>query len=114
MSTERPPVARETRKWKRTLLAIGVLVVIAVAALFIPDTLSCRESDPKMTHTIKRGDLVVSVTEQGTLESAVNTEIKCKIRGANIPIIWVIEPGSQVKPGDELVRLETLVFEELW
>jgi multidrug efflux pump subunit AcrA (membrane-fusion protein) len=60
---------------------------------------------------ITRGDLIVSVTEQGTLESADNTEIKCKVRGQNT-IIWVIESGSIVKPGDELVRLDTLVIED--
>ena len=63
------------------------------------------------THTITRGELLVTVTEQGTLESANNTEIKCNVRGANT-IIWVVESGTEVKPGDELVRLDTLLIEE--
>ncbi len=63
------------------------------------------------THTIARGDLLVTVTEQGTLESSNNTEIKCKVRGDNT-IIWVVESGTEVKPGDELVRLDTLLIEE--
>jgi hypothetical protein len=70
-----------------------------------------QESSPRLTHTITRGDLIVTVTEQGTLESSVNTEIKCKVRGAQIPIIWVIESGTEVEQGDELIRLETLEFE---
>ena len=64
-----------------------------------------------MTHSIVRGDLLVTVTEQGTLESSNNIEIKCKVRGDNT-IIWVIESGTEVKPGDELVRLDTLFIEE--
>jgi len=100
------------RWWKRGLLAIGVVTVVASAAALIRGAGSSREIGPKLTHTITRGDLIVTVTEQGTLESAVNTEIKCKIRGAEIPIIWVIEGGTEVKTGDELVRLETLVFED--
>jgi len=100
-------------RWpKGVLLAIGLAAVGVSAAALIPGVGSSQESGPKLTHTVTRGDLIVTVTERGTLESAVNTEIKCKVRGADIPIIWVIESGSEVKPGDELVRLETLVFED--
>jgi multidrug efflux pump subunit AcrA (membrane-fusion protein) len=55
--------------------------------------------------------LLVTVTEQGTLESSNNTEIKCKVRGDNT-IIWVVASGTEVRPGDELVRLDTLFIEE--
>jgi multidrug resistance efflux pump len=100
--------------WRRklVLLAIVLAAVVASAAVLIPGAGSSRESSPRLTHTVTRGDLIVTVTEQGTLESSVNTEIKCKVRGGDIPIIWVIESGMEVKPGDELIRLETLAFED--
>ena len=99
-------------RWpKRALLAIVVVAVVAVAAALIPGAGSSLQIAPLLTHTITRGELVVTVTEQGTLESAENTEIKCKVRGQNT-IIWVIESGSVVKPGDELVRLDTLAIED--
>ena len=99
-------------RWrKRGLLAIVVVVVVAIAATFISGAISPQESDPKLTHTITRGDLVVSVTEQGMLESSNNTEIKCKVRGYNT-VIWVIEGGTEVKAGDELVRLDTKRIED--
>ncbi len=104
-----PPAGR----WrKRAWLTIGLVAAGALAALLIPDVGSSRESGPKLTHTVRRGDLIVTVTEPGTLESAVNTEIKCKVRDKDIPITWVIEAGSEVKPGDELVRLGTLAYED--
>ncbi len=100
-------------RWrKRGLLTIGVVAAVASAVALIPGAISSREIGPKLTHTITRGDLIVTVTEQGTLESAENTEIKCKVRTATVPIIWVIEGGTEVKAGDELVRLETLEFED--
>jgi len=100
-------------RWrKRGLLTVGVVVVVASAAALIRGAGSSRQIGPRLTHTITRGDLIVTVTEQGTLESAENTEIKCKVRTAAVPIIWVIEGGTEVKPGDELVRLETLEFED--
>jgi multidrug efflux pump subunit AcrA (membrane-fusion protein) len=85
--------------------------VVALTATFIPGALSPGESGPKLTHTITCGDLVVTVTEQGTLESSNNTEIKCKVRGYNT-VIWVIEGGTEVKAGDELVRLDTKRIED--
>ncbi len=101
-----------SRRWKRRLLVIAVVAVATSAAALIRGASSLREIGPKLTHTITRGDLIVTVTERGTRESAENTEIKCKVRGAKIPIIWVIEGGTEVKPGDELVRLGTLEFED--
>ena len=83
------------RWWKRGLLAIGVVAVVATAAALIPGASSSRETGSRLTYTITRGDLVVTVTEQGTLESSNNTEIKCKVRGYST-VIWVIEGGTVV------------------
>ncbi|MBC8352809.1 MAG: hypothetical protein H8E66_12515 [Planctomycetes bacterium] len=99
------------RWWIFGLLTIGVIGLVGSAAAIIPDGNSSREFGPALTHTIARGDLLVTVTEQGTLESSNNTEIKCKVRGDNT-IISVIESGTYVQPGDELVRLDTLFIEE--
>jgi HlyD family secretion protein len=98
-------------RWKRSLLAIGVIAVLLSVVVLIPRASSSRQTGPERTHTITRGDLIVTVTEQGTLESADNTEIKCKVRGEST-IIWVIEGGTEVKPGDELIRLDTLEIED--
>ena len=99
------------RRWTRALLTTGALAVLAAAGTLMPRTGSSSQIGPGLTHTITRGDLIVTVTEQGTLESADNTEIKCRVRGHNT-IIWVIESGSVVKPGDELVHLDTLAIED--
>jgi multidrug efflux pump subunit AcrA (membrane-fusion protein) len=88
-----------------------VVAVLASAAVLIPGANSSREIGSELTHTITRGDLLVTVTEQGTLESSENTEIKNKVRGQST-VIWVIESGTEVKPGDELVKLDTLALED--
>jgi len=96
-----------------TVLLIIAAAVLALATKLIPRTPPSQspQTRPEPTYTITRGDLIVTVTEQGTLESAENTEIKCRVRGRNT-IIWVIENGSLVEPGDELVRLDTLAIED--
>jgi multidrug efflux pump subunit AcrA (membrane-fusion protein) len=91
-----------------------VLVLSGVgitAATLMSLTRSTHGIRPQMTQPVARGELVVTVTEQGTLESSDNTEIKCKVRGSNT-VIWVVESGTVVNPGDELVRLDTLSIEE--
>lgn len=68
-------------------------------------------ADSTLLHTITRGDLVVSVVEQGTLESSDNTELKCKVRGFST-VTWVVKVGTFVEKGQELVRLDTKSIEE--
>ncbi len=86
------------------------MVVIFLVAFLWPSVKS-RPAPAHLTHRVARGDLVVSVMEQGTLESSNNTEIKCKVRGFST-VTWVIEPGTTVREGDVLVRLDTKVLEE--
>ncbi len=95
----------------RGLFVLGAIAVVVTAGTLITGATSQAESGPRLTHTIARGDLLVTVTEQGTLESSANTEIKCEVRGFST-VTWVIEPGSIVAPGDELVRLDTKIIEE--
>ena len=99
------------RWWKRGLWMIAAVAAVVIAATFIHGAISDQESGPKLIHTITRGDLLVTVTEQGTLESSNNKEIKCKVRGWST-VIWVIEGGTEVKAGDELVRLDTKRIED--
>jgi multidrug efflux pump subunit AcrA (membrane-fusion protein) len=101
----------QSRRWIRVLFALGGIAAIAITAGLIVGASSSPESGPKLTHTISRGNLVVSVTEQGTLESSNNTEIKCRVRGFST-VIWVIEGGTEVNQGDVLVRLDTKQIED--
>lgn len=63
-----------------------------------------------LLHTVKREPLIVTVAEKGTLESADNRDIVCKVRagskGFSSTINWVIDDGSRVKPGQLLMILD--------
>ena len=112
MSTDGNPWGASRRWRRRAWLVIGLVGMGTLAFAFVPDIGSPQDSGPRFTHRITRGNLIVTVIEQGTLESAENTEIKCRIRDAGIPITWVIESGSKVEPGDVLVLLTTRDQEE--
>ncbi len=98
---------------KTALIALALLMTAAGIAwvTLAPFPASSTDAENLPSHTIQRGELVASVTEQGTLESSNNTEIKCRVRGSNT-ITYVIESGTEVQPGDTLVQLETLAIEE--
>ena len=99
---------------KRVLLKlVGIVMVVATAAgaMYIPAALKSEETQPNLTYKITRGDLLVTITEQGTMESSNNTEIKCKVRGFST-VTYVIPAGTLVEPGDELIRLDTKVIDE--
>ncbi|MCS7470956.1 hypothetical protein NZK35_30240 [Stieleria sp. ICT_E10.1] len=99
-------------KWiTRGIFTVLFLAILGTAGSLMISASSTQDSGPKLTHTVSRGDMQVTVTEQGVLESSENTEIKCKVRGQNT-VIWVIENGTQVKQGDVLVRLDTLEIED--
>ncbi len=108
METTQPTPAR----WRRRDLLFGsVVVVLASTALLTAKARRSSDADVGVTHTISREDLTVTVTAQGLLESEQNIEIKCKVRGWNT-IIWIIDSGTFVEAGDELVRMDSLFIEE--
>ena len=105
-----PQDSSQGRWWKLGLVVIVLVTVAASAAALISVASSPQELGPYLTHRIKRSDLIVTVSAQGLLESSENVEIKNKVRGQST-VIWVIESGTEVKPGDELVRLDTQVID---
>lgn len=95
----------------RPLVLIVLIAAIAPAVGCSPNGFSSPQSPHQMTREITVGNLVVTVIEQGSLESSDNTEILCKVRGKNT-VTWVIESGTEVEKGDELLHLDTLFIEE--
>ena len=56
--------------WRSGVLAVVVLAGVAAAVVKISSVMSSESVSPRMTHTITRGDLVVTVTSQGLVESS--------------------------------------------
>src|SRR5205823_5550017 len=67
-------------------------------------------------HKVKKEDLNVTVTEKGTLESAENKDVVCRVRagskGYASTINWVIDDGTKVKKGDLLMVLDSSALED--
>ena len=77
-----PETTRSAPKWMWFLLLIGLFVIAGtVTQLVFQESPQVAGTDPDASHTVTRGELVVTVIETGTVESSRNTEIKCEIRG---------------------------------
>ncbi len=96
---------------KSVVIALVIIAVLAGASPFLSDRLASDDTESILTHTLGRGDLTVTVTENGMLESSKNEEIKCFVKGGST-VLWVIETGTFVEVGDELVRLDTSLIED--
>ncbi len=111
------PTATQSAKRKKTssywkwLVPFALLGLIAFAIVKLTPGLASQADKRMLTHTVARGDLVVSVTEKGKLESSQNVEIKCRVTGGST-VLWVVDSGTEVKPGDELVRLDKSTIED--
>jgi multidrug efflux pump subunit AcrA (membrane-fusion protein) len=66
-----------------------------------------------LTKEIDRGDVVVTVTAKGTLESANNRNFKCQVESASgSKIKWILENGEKVKKGDKLLEFDPSALDE--
>ncbi len=101
--------------WSTWVQRIGfvVLPLAAITAIgaFGPQLIKPAVPNKHLTHTVTRGSLSVTVTENGAVESSNNKEIKCLVKGGST-VLWVIETGTMVQPGDELVRLDQSLIED--
>lgn len=70
-------------------------------------------------HTAKYEPLQVTITERGSLESAENREIICRVKArgsgssASTIIRWVIPDGTRVSKGEKVIELDDSALVEL-
>ena len=93
------------------MTAVVLLGVAGAVTTFATNSMDREEESSILTHRVSRGNLTVAVTENGTVESSNNEEIKCMVKGGST-VLWVIETGTIVQSGDELVRLDTSQIED--
>jgi multidrug resistance efflux pump len=91
-----------------------LLAVIAATTLYFYNSAPTARAD-LIFHTVRYGPLELTIVERGTLESAKNADIYCKIKTGtgNLPQIKdVIADGTLVKKGDLLMVIESSRYED--
>lgn len=112
-----PPAARRRSPWASRLLVLALVLGGLGAAAWglsgqIKGWIAGDGDTYYLTRQVHRGDLLVTVTEDGNVESVSNTEVRCQVAGGS-SILWIIPDGSYVKKGDEIVRLNSAPIEDL-
>ncbi|MCP3976812.1 MAG: HlyD family efflux transporter periplasmic adaptor subunit, partial [bacterium] len=108
------PTSRRGRGSRWVLPAIVLIAVVgltAVGAVMLAGSLGSSTGSQLLTHIVDKGELLITITEDGNLESANNKEIKCGVAGGST-ILWIVEDGKMVKQDEELVRLDSSQLEE--
>jgi len=98
-----------------TIIFVGLLVVAGGITAFVYFRPAAARPDV-LLHTVKRENLDVTVSEKGTLESANNIDVVCKVRagskGFASTINWVIDDGSKVKKDQLLMVLDDSALQD--
>lgn len=92
------------------VLVLGIILFVLYQYELLPVGKKSK-SGYVITEPVKRGDLLVTVTEDGTLESAANVEVKCQVAGGS-SILSIIPDGTYVNAGDEIVELDSAALED--
>jgi RND family efflux transporter MFP subunit len=93
-------------------LALLLVVGLAAAAVArLAGAMASTAAGALLTYTPQKGELLVTITEDGNLESAANRDIKCEVAGGST-ILWIVEDGQLVQEGDVLARLDSSQLED--
>ncbi len=104
---------QNSRGRSRLWLMAGVLgaVVVGLVVLFMPRSAAVNRAD-QVPYTVKRDNLIISITERGTLEAAENKDVICHVKAGKGSTIAttiravLVDDGSHVKTGDQLIHLD--------
>ncbi|RKY19080.1 MAG: hypothetical protein DRQ55_11610 [Planctomycetota bacterium] len=100
---------------KRTVIVLGLLGLAAAAYSWAPGLLDASESGPGIPadglFAARRGTLVVTLTENGTLMAKESRPVNSELRGST-KILYLIEEGQQVEEGEVVCRLDSTKQED--
>ena len=104
--TAKPKVGRRWFPWVATIVVVSV-----ICGYFYVKFQPTAALATILTQPVERGEMVVTVTEDGSLESSSNLDLKCEVPGGST-VLWIIKDGSHVNAGDELVQLDSSTIED--
>ncbi|MBN1852215.1 MAG: efflux RND transporter periplasmic adaptor subunit [Pirellulales bacterium] len=113
-TSKRPVLGIKRRYLIRMALILACILLFmgcAYAAMWLFGSLESETAKGVSLHPAARGELLITVTEDGNVESAINIDIKCEVAGGS-SILWIIEDGKEVKKGDKLVELDSSALED--
>ena len=106
------------RKWFIFLGSLALLAGISFATIqLLPSKIGATRAD-WILHTVSKGNLIVAITERGTLEAAENKDVSCQVKAGKGSTIAttiravLVDDGTRVKAGDQLIHLDDSGLQE--
>lgn len=100
----------KTGGWIAVLATVG-LAALAAARLGDDPAATAGAAPEQLLHTVTRGDLVVTLTESGSLAAKEATKVTTDT-DSSAKLTFLIEEGKQVEQGELLARLDTSQLED--
>ena len=104
---------RSRRPWRLLLTLLAGVAIVAASAYglkgwFVGEAVVGQN---ELTRKVARGNLLVTITASGNVESSKNVDVKCEVAGGST-ILWLVPDGTQVNEGEELVKLDSSSLED--
>ena len=110
VQTLRAPSAQAKAKspWPRRAIWLVSIAAIAVAGWwFVPGWIGADTTGKMpLTANVQQGELKVTVTDRGELESMNSLQVTCELEGGG-KIVSILPEGTRVNAGDEVAKLDT-------
>ncbi len=88
---------------KVIFLILGIIIVLILVWIFTGRAKNNTVKEVLSASTVKRGDLLITVSGNGTLEAQKSLGILSKISGT---VTFIVEEGKQVKEGEVLAKID--------
>ncbi len=98
-------------KLVRAIVVAAVVLVVVTSAAFKLASPGTDDMEDAPTFVVKKGRLIISINESGTIKARDMEIIKSQLEGMST-ILWVIEEATRVKKGDVLVELDASGLED--
>ncbi len=95
----------------RYAIAAGAILAVLLMAGILHVAGSRDDAQVGATFPVRRGPLVINVTESGTIQSRERVLVKSEVEGRTT-ILWLVPEGTHVRQGDILVELDASALED--
>ncbi len=89
-------------------LLAAAIVIVAGTAFFVPwggAAAAAGSAESRDLWTVQRGDLRITLVENGTMVAKESKKVTAKIRNES-KILWLVEEGKEVKEDDVVCKLD--------
>jgi HlyD family secretion protein len=100
--------SRPLQVWIRRAVLVAALGGAGYAGwkYGLPLLMGGNKVDRPVTATVARGELKITITDRGELESIDAVQVMCDLKGGG-KLVSIIEEGKRVRKGDEVAKLDT-------